>query len=241
MHDSGVIDFQSHTLHHHRICVSPQVVDFLHPGYDRYIYGNVNVPVYRLDGRLDFTRRMPWGTPIYKYQPRMAGSRQYFDDESLRQACIDYVVEQGGESFFRHQGWRRRLYRRYREARGSSARGEYETPEERERAILEDLQRSKRSIESHLVGKSVDHLCYPWFLGSRLAAELARRAGYAVNYWGILPERRTNRRGDDLFMVPRIDERYIDRLPGRGRKSLRDILVENMRIRWPGVMQRFRS
>lgn len=230
MHKSGVIDFQSHTLHHHLVCVSSQVVDFIHPRYDFYFFANINVPVYRVNGELNFGRQMPWGTPVYRAEPRMAGKPQYFDDEAARQACIAHVAKHGNEKFFACRDWRRQLGQVYQRARQN---GEFEKRDEQTQTIWQDLQQAKQMIEARLPGKKVDQLCYPWFLGSDLAVEQSCRAGYRVNYWGIVPERTSNHAGDDLFYVPRIEDHYIYRLPGEGRKGLREILNTKIQVSLP--------
>jgi hypothetical protein len=241
MHSSGVIDFQSHTLYHHRICVSPTLIDFIHPNFDRYYHSNVNMPVYRVNGTSNFTRQMPWGTPVYRFEPRMASRLQYFDDEAVRAICIEYVAKQGGEFFFRRKDWRKQLYIIYHQAKKYHNNGEYETPSEQAKTIFEDLQQAKKLIEERLSGKIIDQLCYPWFVGSDLAVKQSHRAGYRVNYWGIVPQHKTNRPGDDLFYVPRIDEQYIFRLPGNGRKSLREILSAKVKTNLPHLFGRLKN
>jgi hypothetical protein len=235
MHKSGVIDFQSHTLHHHLVCVSPQLVDFIHPRYEFYFFANINVPVYRVNGKLNFNRQMPYGTPVYRAEPRMAGQPQYFDDEAARQACVEHVAKNGGEKFFIRHDWRQRLTAIYRQAQ---RQGDFEKHDEQAQTIRQDLQQAKQMIEARLPGKTVDQLCYPWFLGSDLAVAQSRRAGYRVNYWGIVPQRVSNRAGDDLFYVPRIEDHYIYRLPGEGRKPLREIMRTKVQANLPRFVRR---
>ncbi|MDZ7291259.1 MAG: polysaccharide deacetylase family protein [candidate division KSB1 bacterium] len=238
MHRSGVIDFQSHTKYHHLVCVSPQLVDFIHPQYDFYFFANINVPVYRVNGKLNFERQMPWGTPVYRAEPRMAGKPQYFDDEAARQACIEHVARNGDEQFFSRDDWRRQLIAVYQEARQHQRNSEFESPEMQAHMIYQDLQQARQIIENRLSGKTVDQLCYPWFMGSSLSVEQSRRAGYRVNYWGIVPQRKSNHAGDDLFYVPRIEDHYLFRLPGEGRKSLREILSAKMQANLPRFVNR---
>jgi hypothetical protein len=238
MHESGVIDFQSHTLHHHLVCVSPQLVDFIHPRYEFHFFSNINVPVYRVNGELNFARQMPWGTPVYRAEPRMAGRPQYFDDETARQACIEHVAQHGGEKFFNSDRWRLQLSTVYQRVRQDRHKGEFENRDEQTQTIWQDLQQAKQMIETRLPGKTVDQLCYPWFMGCPLAVEQSRRAGYRVNYWGIVPERRSNRAGEDLFYVPRIEDHYIYRLPGEGRMRLREILQLKINANLPRFVSR---
>ncbi|MGH7452441.1 MAG: polysaccharide deacetylase family protein, partial [bacterium] len=234
MHKSEVIDFQSHTLHHHLVCVSSQLVDFIHPAYDFYFFANINVPVYRVNGSLNFARQMPLGTPVYRAEPRMAGKPQYFDDEAARSACIEHVAKSGNEKFFARRDWRQQLAMVYQNARHG---GEFENRNDQAQTIWQDLQQAKQMIEARLPGKTVDQLCYPWFLGSDLAVKQSRRAGYRVNYWGIVPQRQSNRAGEDLFYAPRIEDHYIYRLPGEGRKNLRDILQIKIQVNLPRFVQ----
>jgi hypothetical protein len=238
MHQSGVIDFQSHTTHHHQVCVSPQLVDFIHPRYDFYFFANINVPVYRENGKLNYGRQMPWGTPVYRAEPRMAGRPQYFDDEAARQACVEHVAQHGGEKFFAHTDWRNSLTAVYREALSNRRQDEFETRETLAQMIWQDLHLAKQMIETRLPGKKVDQLCYPWFMGSDIAVEQSRRAGYRVNYWGLVPQYKTNLAGQDLFYVPRIEDHYIYRLPGEGRKPLREILQTKVQLNLPRFMRR---
>lgn len=237
MHESGVIDFQSHTMFHHLTAVSPQIVDFIHPDYDRN-FGDFNVPAYHTKGKSHFTRQMPFGTPVYRFEPRTYGKLQYFDDDALRSICIQYVARHQGEQFFKTKNWRTKLYRVYCAAQRKSTQGSYETPQQQSEAIFDDLLSSKKAIEQHLRGKTVDQLCYPWFLGSPLAVEQSRRAGYRVNYWGALHGRSTNSTGDDLFYVPRLDEQYVFRLPGKGRRPLSKIQFAKIADNLPGFMNR---
>jgi hypothetical protein len=167
---------------------------------------------------------MPWGTPVYRAEPRMAGRPQYFDDEAARRACIEHVTQHGGEKFFNNEGWRQQLATVYQRSRQDQHNGEFEQPDELAQTIGRDLQQAKQMIETRLPGKTVDQLCYPWFMGCPLAVEQSRRAGYRVNYWGIVPQRQSNRAGENLFYVARIEDHYIHRLPGEGRMRLREIL-----------------
>ena len=230
MHESGVVEFQSHTLYHHRIPTSPEVIDFLNPDFDRYFFCNIHVPVYREKGRDRYDRDPALGTPIYRSHPRMASRPRYFDSETIRAGCRRFVAENGGARFFRDRRWRKRLFRRFRELRDQAGGDDrYETPEEQRGAILTDLRESKRAIEKHLPGHEVTHLCYPWFQGSDLSVALSREVGYLTNFWGVIPGRSENMPGSDPYEIVRLEDRYLFRLPGVGRKSLCRILSEKFR------------
>lgn len=224
MHGSGVIDFQSHTMYHHQVCVAQDLVDFMHPHAAAYFFGNLNALAFRENGAWHHDQAPSWGAPMYRSEPRMAGRLAFYDDERLRHACIDFVRQEGGRRFFKEADWRRRLLSIYREYGKRYNKTGVETPSDQHQAIFDDLAASKSMIEERLPGKKVEQFCYPWYMGCPLAVRLSREAGYAVNYWGIVPGRPTNRRGQSLFYVPRLEDHYLFRLPGKGRRHLQDIL-----------------
>jgi len=221
MDESGVIDFQSHTLEHVRIAVSNEIIDFMNPAYDLDFY-NLNIPAAGLTWQENRVRRAEWGMPIYRNQPRMSGKRRYFPDNGVEKACIDYVQKYGRDAFFKRQGWKKELYAVVEQYhRKHSDNGYYETTEEQRKTMLTELKTAKEMIEKYLPHKQARHLCYPWFDGSELSVLLSVQAGYVTNFWGTLPGRRTNRAGDDPLRIVRIPyEDYIYRLPGGGRISL---------------------
>jgi peptidoglycan/xylan/chitin deacetylase (PgdA/CDA1 family) len=225
MQQSGVIDIQSHSLHHARIFVSPRVSDFFSPNYAG-AFPKFGMPVYRESGRDRWDRPGLYGMPLYESRPLLAGQPRYFDDENLRRLCIDHVARHGGSEYFSGRGSFRQLdeiVKAYRSRHGEQ--GRFETEEEQDRVLLEELESSKRILEEKLQGHRVRHFCYPWWSGSDRAVELSKTVGYRTNFWGRLPWRRTNRPGDDPFYGVRLRERYLFRLPGIGRRSLVSVLT----------------
>jgi hypothetical protein len=128
----------------------------------------------------------------------------------------------------------------------------YEDNAERQEAILYELRESKAIIENQIPGKSVNHLCYPYFSGSDLSVKLSQKSGYLSNFWGwdmssiqssngyathrylmgyqtwgshTIRGRRTNTVGDDPYRIVRLPGDYIFRLPGRGRRSISQIMI----------------
>ena len=223
MHASGAIDFQSHTFSHSLIQVSPRIVDFATPEtLSRYHPFEFAVAGDR-EGLPD-TALPRLGTPLHAAASRMGEARRWLTDSGLAEACTRFVAENGGEGFFA-PGWRRRIdqvVRRYRRAHGVSAR--YETPAEQYAAMLVDLRRARATIEGHLPGKAAVHLCYPWGVASDLAIAASQEAGYRSGLWG--PMRRRVRW--DPYRIRRLGEDFFPLLPGRGRSSLRSVLVRKL-------------
>ena len=225
LHDSGIVDFQSHTLYHHLVPVSDRIFDFFNPEYDTHFYGNIHIPVYTDAGKDLFARNPLFGMPIYHAQPRMQAHRRYFEDEAVRHLCVQYVSEHGGREFFQQRTWRRHLSRLVSDYCANRARkGRYETSDERDREVMEDLRRSKEMIEWKLPGKNVTHLCYPWYEAARFAIDASRAVGFQANYFGTVWGKATNRPGDDPFRIVRLEGYFLERLPGEGRLSSADIV-----------------
>ena len=240
MDEAGTIDFQSHSMYHSLIFTTSIIEDFIHPGFDFHSM-NLNVPVFRENGTENIFRIAQFGMPVYTSEPRMSGKRRYYDDIGLRMECIKYVKENGDIDYFKNRNWRRKLFSmvsEYRIKYGHVMR--FESEEEQRENIFTDLSESKRMIEKLIRGKTVNHLCYPWWSGSDLAVEMSQKSGYLTNFWGIDKERRTtNRVGDDPYRVCRfLGDDYIFRLPGEGRKSLRKILEEKLLNNYKGFINK---
>jgi hypothetical protein len=232
MHESGVIDFQSHTMNHAVVPVSDEITDFVHPGYDPHFYGNIHIPLYTQNGQDVISRKPSLGMPIYAAKPRMQAEARYFDDENLRKHCVDEVDKRGGRAFFEESNWRsilRRLVSAYKGSHKLCSR--YEKPEERDLAIFEELLMSKKVIEEKLPGKEVTQLCYPWYDAGNFAIEASRKAGYKVNFFGQRKGRYTNIPGQDPFDVVRVEEIFLQRLPGKGRESVTQTLMQMYKLR----------
>ncbi len=216
MHESGVIDVQSHSVFHHSVPVSSRVIDFVRPGLDLCFLRSDLAPLK--------ARELPWGTPLYESAARFADRPAFRANPGVAAACAEYVERHGGEAFFGRADWRVRLDRVLGAARrGKWGDADLETEEERRRAMLTDLIESKREIARRLPGKVVRHLAFPWYRGSALAARLSAEAGYVSNAWaGVLPGFLPAEKSP--IPVPRLFPAYFWRLPGTGRKAIGAVL-----------------
>ncbi|GJL69212.1 MAG: hypothetical protein NPIRA06_18470 [Nitrospirales bacterium] len=221
MHDSGVIDFQSHALYHHSIAISSKVVDFRRPGLPTSFLQSDLAPIRQrnMDGR-EPDLHCPWGLPIYEWNARMCGFPAYIPNTQVEDLCIRFVAENGGEVFFDARDWRRQLLQIMTSAQDKYAPRQFETPERQRNAIFTDLRQSKTAIEARLPGSCVRHFCFPWYRGSALAVEISHEAGYVSNAWGSLLPRFVNKDERQPVPIPRLPPRYIYRLPGVGRRPL---------------------
>ena len=237
MHSSGVIDFQSHTMYHSLVFTSPKVFDFVNPRYNVHFYGNVRVPIYQQGGRDNVGREPLLGMPVYFSKPRMQADRRYFDDERLREHCIQTVSAEGPETFFGKRSWRAVLRQKVREFRRWHQLNErFEEPVERDLSVYRELRESKETIEAHLPGKKVTHLCFPWYDAASFAVAAAVKAGFKACYFGTVSGRGTNRPGDSPLSVTRVEDIFLERLPGKGRKSVLELLKKVWDLRHLGQM-----
>ncbi len=229
MHESGVIDFQSHTSHHHSVFVSNRLVDFIRPSLQTsYLHSTLN-PVIRMNGQDVFPDRLEWGHPIYQWAPALSATTRYIEDGNLSRACIHFVRENGGRKFFRQAGWRQTLRAHMLDvARTNGRTDRFQALDERAGEIRRDLVESKQLIERKL-DKVVRHLCYPWYSGSDLALQMSKEAGYCSNYWGIVGREAINRVGGNPYRIARITDDYIVCLPGKGRMRLYEALMSKVR------------
>ncbi len=230
MHESGVIDFQSHGMYHPLIAVSSQVIDFMRPGFPAYPFANIFVPVQNTKKGDDYSRDVPLGTPIYASEPRYYKRPRYIEDINLSKLCVQFVEEQGGPEFFKNKNWQHRLNKHLEiSQKRMKCSVHVETKDEQVQVMASLLRESKEIIENKLSNKTVRHFCYPWFLGSNAAVSALKKSGYTSGFWGFLPGNRENSPGSDPMKISRIEDRYIFRLPGEDRLSIRQIMMSHLK------------
>jgi peptidoglycan/xylan/chitin deacetylase (PgdA/CDA1 family) len=216
---SGLFEIQSHSLNHARIHTQPRVAGFVTPEM-RHGYRAMDVPLIRSAGTDWFPDGVALGTPFLTFEPRMSEALRFYEDPALREACVEEVRAGGGESFFAHPEWERRLRKAATRVRIS---GRLESPLERELAIRRELEESKKQIEAR-TGRPVVHLCYPWHAAGPTAHRLAAEVGYKTAFCGKVPGVPITRAGGDLRSIARLGEDWVELLPGKGRQSLAKVL-----------------
>ena len=234
MHASGIIDFQSHTSHHHTVFTGNRLVDFVNPHLQPSFIDSVLNPVLIKNGKDIVPERFEWGQPIYEWAPAMSVKRRYIEDENLSTQIINFVQLSGGVTFFGKARWHQDL-KAFAEdhIKKHGIADRFQTLEERYSEIRRDLLESKLMIEERL-NKRVRHLCYPWFKGSKLAVEASKDIGYLCNYWGIPTSKQKNLVGMNSYYLTRISAEFILTLPGRGRIPVVGVLLNKyfkLRIR----------
>lgn len=224
MHESGLIDFQAHSLYHHTIYISPKIIDYVTPTTNFPFQREDFFPVFIDETEVQFPDSLLLGTPIYESDYRYRKKARYFDSIELRNACQNYVNEHGGHSFFANNGWRKRLNSFVKKNFNEFSKNtRYEDQDERENAIRNDLKNAKLLIEKKLSGKRVRHFCFPYFTADETAVNISREEGYITNFWGgFIPKYALKNKNP--LPISRLNSAYIWRLPGKKRKPLREVV-----------------
>lgn len=226
MQESGVIDFQSHSFDHRRIPVSSKIVGFVSPRSIDSFFFTFDIPLMK-DIENDFIEfEKLLGAPIYKSVPSLREKKMFYEDTGLRDECIRFVSQNGGRAFFREKRWSAQLFDLVKEHRRYNPGNEsFETDEEQYRRITESVEEARRLIEKRLPGKRIRHLAYPWGVGCSLSVECSKKVGYLSNFWSTIPHRPMNVPGGDPYYLVRIKHDLLWRLPGEGRKSLKELFL----------------
>jgi hypothetical protein len=96
---TGVLEVGAHSLYHHEVPVSPEVVGFVDSGTDTGFTANTPIPRVR--------NEVPAvGTPIYRGRPRYTADRAFFPDPEGLDRCRSFVRERGEAVLRRPSGLR---------------------------------------------------------------------------------------------------------------------------------------
>lgn len=230
MHQSGLVDFQSHTFSHQRIFISSQVVDFLQPQSVGYFHWNL--PVMRL-GEADVWRKpIAPGTPVYQFASRMSEHLRYFPPEKVARACADFVQQNRGELFFKTKDWRKKMHEFYAEIFPRfEADARYESVTEQADAIRVQLLQGRLKIEQEIPGKKVRHLAFPYNESGRTSRGLLETTGYLSAYGGMAKLTPGNGHPVERTYINRVSGDFILALPGKNRRSMHAILASKIKRR----------
>mgnify|MGYP003766194407 CR=1 FL=1 len=212
MHESGLVDFQSHSYSHSLIARSPRIVDFVNPG------------MLRSCNLLELPHRARLGEPLYESAPRLSDVRQVTPPARIREECVS-VVEAHGDGFFDAPDWRSKLWEVAQRHVIKADDLHVESQVEHSSAVWTELFGSRRLIEEHLPGKEVCHICYPWHVAGRTALKTAQEVGYRAGFMGKVDGRYYNRSCSEPFHAARIGGDFFFRLPGKGRAPMMRLLL----------------
>jgi hypothetical protein len=217
LHASGVVDVQCHTESHSMMFSSNAVIGFVTPEYAQLPM--LNRPQLSPPPALCFLEPDQLGAPLYETRSRMSDGRRVEVSLDLQARCVDVVAREGGPGFFAEPDWEDRL----RRAAGSNGNGASvkakETDAERDRAIDLELEQGRAILNDRLRTTTVNHICLPWGVSSGYTAAALKRIGYRSAFANRMRGLFAVRPGDDPYWLKRLPNRYILRLPGRGRRT----------------------
>lgn len=216
MHQSGLVDVQSHSLYHNQVPRSPKVAGFLGPETRIRPFDSIPVPYGRENLPALLRREDLHGLPIFEGSSLFAGGSRYVPPPGFLEACTAAYRAEGrldSGRVLRRIGWP--VERLAAEGRYAPVEGE----------IRESLRKSKEMIESRLQGKKVRHFCFPYGIFCSAAVAELDPAGYSTAFLSYLRGRAENRPGDDPYSIVRVKNDYVLRLPGRGRRPLVSIMA----------------
>ena len=210
MQNSGVIDVQAHTCSHAMIYCSDEIAGFVTPDYNPHLLLRP-----RLKCGLQPRAVTPedLGCPLYPTRSRMSDAVRFVDDADARERCLEHVRTNGGTEFFNQPRWHTILLKIV-----ENHKGRFETAEERQSQILEELIYARLELNKQLGTQSVRHLCFPWMVSGKLAQSLLSEAGYETAFAERLFGKHAVCANDNPYCLMRLKHQFIFCLPGRKRK-----------------------
>ena len=210
LHDSGVVDVQSHSRSHAVVFCDPGLAGFVAPGYERLSV--MERPLRSASGTVEFIAPEDSGTPLFPTRSRLSGAWRFIPDDGAVARCRQAVADRGGEAFFARGGWEAELRKAY-----GTAAGRTETAAERTAAIRDELALARDILQDRLK-KPVTSVALPWGVAGDETRRLLASSGYAIAFAESLWRRRAVARGDDPFGLIRLNGKFLTCLPGRGRR-----------------------
>jgi len=211
MHDSGVVDIQSHTRSHAMIFGHDAVSDFVTPDYEREPM--LNRPLTSEVGGA-FLGPDALGMPLYLRQSRMSDARRFLPDQSAAERCRAHVARHGGRAFFDRPGWRTEL-----ETIAHTGRGHFEDDDTRVAVIREELAEGRAMLNDKLRTTAVRHVALPWGIAGDIARRAVAETGHGIAFAERPLRKRLVRAGDDRYGLMRLNGKFLTCLPGRGGRQ----------------------
>jgi len=224
MHDSGYVDFQSHTLNHDLVCCSSRFMDLFHPTFESHYFGKNDKAVAISNGNyITVTNLWPygnaeqnefWGMPIFELKPRLAADKRF---EVSEKVCAYFrgLGKTAWGNVNNRKNKRKRLVKKEILRFSEKELGKYIAGSEYQNEIAKNLIDAKAIIEEKLPSKKVRHLCAPWFEANENTLKTAADSGFASVFLGdnAFPWRSNPAHETTIYNIPRLSEHYIFRLP----------------------------
>ncbi|HBE39785.1 MAG TPA: hypothetical protein DDW27_01000 [Bacteroidales bacterium] len=180
MERDGIMFIESHAMTHTWYPKSDRIIDYRHPG-DGYIWmtwNNNSHLKYRL--QTDDETLIKYGEPVYEHEKSLSGKR-FYPDTGLGDHLCNYIIRNGGKSFFNDDSWKSRLDEEVRNYKTHNILKErYETEEEYNSRIIDELTEAKAVIERNLNKKVLFH-CWPGGSATKKGMEISDSIGFKLS------------------------------------------------------------
>jgi hypothetical protein len=211
LHDSGVLDVQSHTRSHGVIFCDSTLMGFVTPEYARLSL--TERPLRAVNGTVEFVEPAELGTPLFPTRFRLSDAWRFIPDARAVDRCRQAVSNAGGEAFFSRADWESDLRRAYGQAMGHT-----ETAAERLAAIRDELVLGRDLLNDRLKTTAVRSVALPWGVAGEDTRRALATSGYEIAFAEALFRRRAVAAGDDPFALMRLNGKFLMCLPGRSRR-----------------------
>ena len=208
---SGTIDVQAHTFSHAAIFCSDQATGFVTPGYARESL--LNRPLISEHGPPAVLEPDALGAPLYVRRSRMSDGRRVLVNPEVVSVARTHVAQRGGAAYYGRPDWQVDLQRVL-----PQRQGEFETEGAQRAAIEEELDRCRSVLNATLGTSSGRHIALPWGIAGAVAKAALRRSGYETAYLEEMFVGQGVRPGGDPYRIMRLNGKYLQCLPGRGRR-----------------------
>ena len=160
LHESGIVEIQSHSLHHGVVFVSDRMTCFDTDVDAEWL--SDNIPLLRRVGGKDVPElRPPVAALLAKVGRALVAERRFIVDEEFHSACFAHDPPQV-ETL----------------QAGSKLPGRWESEPERDQRFFEDLSKARKILTERLPGCQANILAPPWAMMHPRLRFLAREAGY---------------------------------------------------------------
>lgn len=200
MKESGLVDFQNHSMEHKLVFRSRKIIDYQRPDKEgRAIYREWATE---------------WGRPILEYGWKGSTATEFDVDESLTEQCVKAVAESGGKDFFRKRNWKEKLDELCLKA-GPDAIKEKTKTEDRENFIRNSIRKSQEATKEKL-GTEPHFFAPPAHHYDELVVKVLKEEGFK----GLLNGSEITRKDEDGFVYfGRLRSGAPRRLDGIGKEG----------------------
>ena len=226
MYSSGFVNIESHTLFHREIFINNRIRDFVGPETSFVPYNFIGSPYYSssMVGK-SFSQEDFMGLPLFDSTPLMLSGQKLNVSQDFINRCKEIYHDYSNKN----DEWKQRIRNIVND--DNERDKNFQIIANSKNDVLEDLSLARQIIQEKLDTEAGNHLCLPWTRGNTETIKICRQLGIKSCFWGVLPNKKINKPGDDPNYISRIKNDFIFRLPGNNRKSLISIYGYKMKRR----------